>query len=160
MTRPTTRSYGCIRSCVLALTLALASAGCGSDTGTSESGATTSLIVTPTTPTTIGSDGAGPTTEEPAETSEVFGGTVVEVDVAGGQVDTADSRIVVRLSSSVRLIVTSDIADEVHIHGIDEHVALPVGQTVIHDFVASIPGVFEVELEEVGQLLFSLEVQP
>lgn len=154
------RTYRWVGGCALALTLALASTGCGGDTGTSQSATTTSLTVAPTTPTAIGSDGAGPTTEEPADTSDVFDGTVVEVDVAGGHVATADSRVVVPLNGAVRLIVTSDIADEVHIHGVDEHVELPVGQTVTHDFVASIPGVFEVELEEVGELLFSLEVQP
>ncbi len=55
--------------------------------------------------------------------------------------------------------VTSDVADEVHVHGYDRTVPVAAGQTAEVTFVASIPGVFEVELERIHRLLFTLEVR-
>ncbi len=66
----------------------------------------------------------------------------------------------VPLGGQVRLVITSDEVDEVHVHGVDEYVALAPGPAVTHDFTASIPGIFEVELHEAGDLLFTLQVEP
>lgn len=89
-----------------------------------------------------------------------FDGTVVEVDIAAGEVLTAEKRVVVPLGSQVRIAVTSDVTDEVHVHGVDEYIPLTPGEPVTRDFTASIPGTFEVELHDAGDLLFTLQVQP
>ena len=60
----------------------------------------------------------------------------------------------------MRLVVTSDVADEVHVHGYDEKAAVPANGTVELSFTADIPGVFEVELEQRGRRLLTLEVRP
>ena len=62
------------------------------------------------------------------------------------------------LGSPVRVEVILETADEVHVHGYDLAVDVvpPKGATL--EFTASIPGIFEVELEGAGTLLFELEV--
>jgi heme/copper-type cytochrome/quinol oxidase subunit 2 len=77
-----------------------------------------------------------------------------------GRVRTASKRVVVPLNSTVRLRVTSDVADEVHVHGVDEYIDLKPGTEVVRDVVARIPGTFEVELHDAGDLLFTLQVRP
>lgn len=81
------------------------------------------------------------------------------VDVAAGEVETESKRVKVDQGAEVRLVVTSDETDEVHIHGVDDYVDLPAGQTVTYDFTASVPGTYEVELHDAGTVLFSLQVQ-
>ena len=63
-----------------------------------------------------------------------------------------------RRASTVTLVITSDVADEVHVHGYDLEAALSPGQPAELTFDATIPGVFEVELHEAGTLLLTLQV--
>ena len=120
--------------------LLIAATGCGPGAPTTGSGAATA----PSSPT------AGP----------AFDGTVVEVQVVDGEVRTARPRVVVPLGGRVRMVVTSDVADELHVHGVDESVLLEAGETTSHEFIADVPGVLEVELHDSGVLLFTLQVQP
>jgi heme/copper-type cytochrome/quinol oxidase subunit 2 len=85
-------------------------------------------------------------------------GTSIEVTYANGRI-TGGGRIPVELGSPVTLQVTSDVADEVHVHGYDlmTDVAPDTPATVTFD--ATIPGVFEVELEDLGRELLTLQVQ-
>lgn len=85
--------------------------------------------------------------------------TVVEVTVEGGEVTTAGPRVVVDLGSAVRLVVTADVSDEVHVHGYDRSAAVTPGSPAVVEFTATIPGIFEVELEEAGLPLVELEVR-
>ncbi len=102
---------------------------------------------------------SGPTTSA-AATTPAFDGTSVTVTFQKGRVRTASKRVVVPLNSTVRLRVTSDVADEVHVHGVDEYIDLKPGTEVVRDVVARIPGTFEVELHDAGDLLFTLQVRP
>lgn len=65
----------------------------------------------------------------------------------------------VSLGEPVTLAVTSDVADEVHMHGYDVHADLVAGQEGALTFTADIPGRFEAELEGTGTLLVELEVK-
>ena len=69
------------------------------------------------------------------------------------------SRVPVNLGSTVALVVTSDVADEVHLHGYDRRADVPVGGTATIDFVADHAGVFEAELESRGIQLVQLEIR-
>lgn len=83
---------------------------------------------------------------------------VIEVSVAAGSVTGPGSRVEAALGEELVVRVSSDVADEVHVHGYDERAEVPAGGTVELPFTADIPGGFEVELEGTGQLLFQLRV--
>jgi heme/copper-type cytochrome/quinol oxidase subunit 2 len=84
---------------------------------------------------------------------------VIALVVTAGDVSGATGRVVVELGSEVRIEVTADVVDEVHVHGYDLTVDTVPGRAVITEFTADIPGVFEVELEESKLPLTQLQVQ-
>jgi plastocyanin len=86
-------------------------------------------------------------------------GQRIEVEVAGGQVSGDTGRVPVTAGEQVTLVITSDVADEVHVHGYDLEAELSPGQPTELVFDATIPGVFEVELHEAGTQLLSLQVE-
>ena len=102
---------------------------------------------------------AAPSAGAPAP-SPTPGGTVVEVTYAGGEVTGADARVPVKLGEQVVLRFTSDVVEEIHVHGYDLYVDLTPGKTEEITFTADIPGSFEVELHEAGRPLYQLRVAP
>ena len=102
-------------------------------------------------PTATASAPASPST--PA-----FDGTVIEVTVRGGEVQTAESRVRVGRNEKVRLVVTADVKDHVHLHTYDQLVDTVPGQPAVIEFEATIPGTHEVELEESGLRLLEISV--
>ena len=93
--------------------------------------------------------------EEPSPEPDAL---VIEATVRGGQVQTADERVDVAVGATVRLVIVADIDDELHVHGYELKRPITAGETLVLEFVADIPGVFEVELEEAGLELFELRV--
>jgi len=61
---------------------------------------------------------------------------------------------------TVRFRVRHDAAEEVHIHGYDIKKDLAANETANVSFDASIPGIFEIELEHSGTPLGRLKVEP
>jgi FtsP/CotA-like multicopper oxidase with cupredoxin domain len=61
---------------------------------------------------------------------------------------------------TVRLRVRHGDAEEVHIHGYDISKELAANETADVSFEASIPGIFEIELEQSGTPLGRLKVEP
>ena len=137
------------RPVVLALAVVLGLTGCGDDSSPDTSAATT--------PTTTGTTGATGPTAAPAPTTTVAG-RLVTYAFRGGNV-TGNARQSVKRGETVRLVVESDVAEEVHVHGYDKRVPVPAGGSAELSFTADIPGVFEVELEQRHRRLFTLEVQ-
>lgn len=60
----------------------------------------------------------------------------------------------------VRFRVTSDVGDEVHVHGYDITRDVEAGGSVGFDFPATIEGLFEAELEHRGEQIAELRVNP
>lgn len=90
------------------------------------------------------------------------GGTsaqVVALEYRAGAVTGVSGRVEVPLGSDVVLRVTSDVADELHLHGYDQKADLQVGVPGELRFRADIPGIFELELEQVGKKLTRLQVR-
>lgn len=133
---------------IAALVLGLALAGCGGDdeASTSTTTETTETQQTETTQTT--------TDEVP------LGATVVRVVVVNGVPSGGIVRETVAKGDRVALVVTSDVADEVHVHGYDVSRDIAAGGTVRIRFKATLPGRFEVELEERGVPIAELTVSP
>jgi len=61
---------------------------------------------------------------------------------------------------TVQFRATSDIDDEIHVHGYDVEKEIPAGKTVTVAFKASITGIFEIESHETGQVFAQLRVDP
>jgi heme/copper-type cytochrome/quinol oxidase subunit 2 len=61
---------------------------------------------------------------------------------------------------TVRFRVRSDVADEVHVHGYDVMKDVEPGRTVTFSFPADITGIFEIELEQRGEPIAQLRVDP
>jgi len=93
-----------------------------------------------------------------APTVTVDGLQRVEVAVAGGAVTGGMRRYAVPLGSTLELVVSGDVADEVHVHGYDRHAHVSAGATTTLRFVADLPGVFDVELEQRSLPLTQLQV--
>ena len=60
----------------------------------------------------------------------------------------------------VRFRVSSDEADEVHVHGYEVEEEIPAGSTVTLSFPADIEGIFEVELHGSEKQIAELRVNP
>jgi FtsP/CotA-like multicopper oxidase with cupredoxin domain len=69
-------------------------------------------------------------------------------------------KIEVKKGDRVRFSVTSDVADEIHVHGYDFHKDVPAGGKVSFSFPATIAGGFEIELEGRKEQIADLTVQP
>lgn len=82
----------------------------------------------------------------------------MQIVVAGGVVNPPAERVPVPLGNTVRLVITSDVADEIHVHGYDLSTEVAAGGTAEMEFVADVPGIFEVELEDAVIPLVELEV--
>ena len=82
----------------------------------------------------------------------------ISVEVAGGAPAGGARRVEVERGSVVALLVTSDAAEEVHVHGYDILQAVSAERPAHFAFTAEIAGVFEVELEGSGVLLLQLEI--
>lgn len=133
------------RPMTLVALLVLAVVGAACDDGGDETSTTSSSVA----PADTGD--ADPTTT-------TFDGTRVEVEVRDGEVAGGVRRVEVDTGERVLLVVTSDVADEVHVHGVDITGEVEAGGTVGVDFTADIPGVFEIELEAQGLQLVELVV--
>jgi hypothetical protein len=122
-------------------------AGCGS----SDNGSTS---VTETTSTTTTTTASGTTTTAAPKPVEVA--IVVENGAPNGGI----VRKTVSKGDHVVLVVTSDVADEIHLHGYDMKKDVPDGGTIRLPFTATLPGRFEVELEQRGVQIADLTVNP
>ena len=60
----------------------------------------------------------------------------------------------------VRFRVRSDVADHVHVHGYDLMKDVEPGETITFSFPAEITGIFEIELEDRGEEIAQLRVDP
>jgi hypothetical protein len=61
---------------------------------------------------------------------------------------------------TVRFRVRSDVADHVHVHGYDLMKDVAPGKTVTFSFPAEITGIFEIELEDRGEEIAQLRIDP
>lgn len=110
----------------------------------------------PVTPTAEHS--GGHSTAEPSTTPAGPTARTITITVRGGQVSGDTGRVEVPLGTPVTVAVTSDVADEIHVHGYNLTADVPAGESGSVDFTATIPGVFEVELEGAHLQLFELQV--
>jgi hypothetical protein len=123
----------------------IALVGCGSND--SESASSTDTTTTETTTAT-------------ETTTEAEKPTEVKVVVVNGTPQGGIVRQTVDKNDRVVLVVTSDVADEIHLHGYDKAKDVAAGGTIRLPFEATIPGRFEAELESRGVQIAEITVEP
>jgi hypothetical protein len=84
----------------------------------------------------------------------------IRITIRGGRPVGGIRRATLRKNRRVRLIVRSDVRDHVHLHGYDIFRDVRPGAPAQIVFTATIPGRFEVELEDRGLQIVDLEVRP
>lgn len=82
-----------------------------------------------------------------------------EISFAEDRASGDTGRLVVGVGETVSIRVTSLRADEVHLHGYDIAAPVRADLPAVLSFTADIPGVFELELEDLGAELATLQVQ-
>jgi hypothetical protein len=109
----------------------------------------------PASPTPAATTGTG-SSSSPSATPAYD--AVVHLTVSGGKVTGDTPRAKVKNGQRVAIVVTSDVSDEVHLHGYDKHVTVTAGGTATLVFTANIPGVFVIELESRSKELTKIVV--
>jgi hypothetical protein len=132
---------------VMLVLLAGSVAGCGGGSGSEANQTTTETdTTTETTPPTTAEQPPGP--------------TVVRVNVVNGAPKGGIVREKIDQGGRVLIVVKSDVADEVHLHGYDISRDVAADGTARLRFRATLPGRFEVELENRGVPIAELTVEP
>lgn len=169
MTSPRATSIRLAAGATVAL---LALAGCGdSDDGATPTQTSTTAAATPsdtaTSPST--SPSASPSQSPPSPSASPSDSpsqtpttkpVVVKVTIKAGEVLTGSVDVPVLAGDRVRLIVKTDVADELHAHGAEQTFPLTVGKNTV-EFQVPVdlaPGVYEVETHEAALLLFNFVV--
>ena len=138
---------------------AIASPG-GDDDG--EQAAQTTPTQTQTEPAPEEAETEAETEAEPAPPPEP---AVTRISIKGGQVVGGAKRIEAGSGETVRIVVSSDAPDELHLHGYDITMNSAPGQPARFQFKANLEGVFELEshvAEDAGRdpLVAQVVVQP
>lgn len=154
------------------VTLSLLVAACTADGGSAGGTTSTTTETTPTTSTTSQTLSTTTTTLLATTTTTIATTTTTVATTTTDRVDDAiditiegDSiigggRQSIELGSEATITITSDRSDEAHLHGYDLSADLQPGIPAALTFTASIPGIFELELEDEGTLLAEIEVAP
>ena len=85
----------------------------------------------------------------------------VDVQIDDGEVTPAGDRVEAKAGEPIRLHVSSDQADEIHVHSTPEHeFAVAPGNRQMFEFTINRPGVYEVESHETATVIVSVAVTP
>lgn len=99
--------------------------------------------------------------EEPPVTTEATPEPpTVRVTVLEGRPQGGIQRLAVAQGDRLRIVVRADVSDHVHVHGYDLIRNVGPGRPAQLAFQATIPGRFEIELEDRGLPIAELEVRP
>jgi hypothetical protein len=110
----------------------------------------------PATTTTTGTTTTRTTTTRPEPPAP----TTIQIVVRGGRVVGGLRRARLEQGERAVLIVRADVSDHVHLHGYDIMRDVSPGRPARLRFRATIPGRFEVELEDRKLQIAQLEVRP
>jgi cytoskeletal protein RodZ len=166
-----TSRHACVLALLAVTVVPVALTGCGGDEAASPQ--TTAAVDTAapetstetapetTTPPEATTGEATTTEAAPSETATTAAKpTPIEITVVGAAPKGGIQRVDVKKGERVVLVVRSDVADEIHLHGYDLSTDVDAGGVARLAFVASIPGRFEVELENRGVQIADVTVSP
>lgn len=134
----------------VALTVALATAGCGSGDTEEATGTTTPA-------------GPGESTVSPSDMTDqqqAPSRLVIDVTIKGGDVTPANEQVQGKVGDPIVVRVNSDVTDELHVHSNPEH-TFPIearsGQQF--QFTVDVPGTVDIELHTLNRVIASVQVQ-
>jgi hypothetical protein len=127
-------------------------AGCG---GSDDAADSTSSTTASAAPSLTSSSSTGPETT----TTSAEAGRVLQITVAGKQVTPSPGTVELRVGERLSLTVTSDVANELHIHGFEVEKELQPNQAVTVELVGQDRGTFEVETHHPELLLAKITVR-
>jgi plastocyanin len=99
------------------------------------------------------------TAGEPSPAADPAADAVVKISVRGRTVSPAPGRRTISVGDRVQLIVTTDTANKVHVHGVEIEEATKPGVPLTVNFEAKDPGIYAVELHDPELLLVQLVVR-
>ena len=151
---------GLIAAAVVFAAVAFVIASPGDDDGGGEQAAQTA----PTTPTETQAQTETETDEQPHETVPPEP-EVTRIEIRGGEVAGGAADIKVTRGDVVRIVVSADAPDDIHLHGYDIEKKVAPGQPARFRFRADVEGIFEIEshvAEDAGKdpLIGKLTVEP
>ena len=115
----------------------------------------------PTTATTVTATATDTgTTTRTTTTTTVTPPAVKLIVTRGGEPVGGVQKVEVSKGDSAEIDVTSDVDEQVHMHGYDIEESIPAGGRAKLRFKADIPGRFEIELHESGRQIGELTVNP
>ena len=85
---------------------------------------------------------------------------IVDVTIKGGEVTPTNERLQSKVGDPIVVRVTSDAADQLHVHSNPEHtfdIEPRAGQSF--QFTVAVPGTVDVELHELNRTIASIAVQ-
>lgn len=149
MTWPTPLRYaGCV-----VLVAGLAACGGGAATsGASSSGAGSSATAPPAATSGSSTSSSSTPSGSPAQRT-------VAVTVTGSRVTPSPRTVDLGVGETMTLTVTSDHADQLHVHGFDIEKELPAGTPVSVELTGESPGVYEVETHHPELRLLKIAVR-
>ncbi|GJF05089.1 hypothetical protein [Pseudonocardia sp. D17] len=136
-------------------------AGCASGTGAPATTAAPAAAASAVAPSSAvpPSTAVPPASVSPAAATPAPDATRrLAVAWAGGRATGDTGKVAVAVGTPVEITVTSDRADELHLHGYDLSAALTAGGSATLRFTASLAGVFELELHGADRELLRLQV--
>jgi FtsP/CotA-like multicopper oxidase with cupredoxin domain len=137
---------------VLIVAFVVASSSGGDDDDTTSSTQAAAPASTATTGTSA--EQTGGTEAKPATRVDI-------IRIKDGKNATGDAqKLQFKKGDTVRIRYVSDQAVEAHLHGYDKAVEVPAGGSKTLTFKANADGVYEIENEETGDQLATLEIQP
>ncbi|MBA2763552.1 MAG: hypothetical protein H0U42_02550 [Thermoleophilaceae bacterium] len=86
--------------------------------------------------------------------------SIARIDVVDGEPKGAVAKIEVDSGEAIEFTVTSDVPEEIHVHGFDLYEDVGPGQKAAFDFPADLEGIFEVELHGSAVQIAELRVNP
>jgi hypothetical protein len=94
-------------------------------------------------------------------TTATGAGLSVDVTIAHGEVTPANATLQATVHQPITLHVTSDAADELHVHSVPDHkfkVAAAANQ--MFQFTVDVPGTVDVELHHLDRTVATIQVRP
>lgn len=120
----------------------------------------TTAATTTTATATAAATTATATTTPPTTTAAPAGPETFTVRVEGGQPVGGVEEIEVEKGDDIRIRVTADAPEEVHLHGYDVEKPVGPGEPAVFTFEADLEGIFEIELHGTATEIASLRVNP